>query len=207
MKLRLQAIAKLAQPDKIFPGRFVFFGNRRDRHQPQDRQSRQREQRFHLRTQFIRLKPKLTPLACHIHFKQDARMRPFFLRDPIYLLRERERIDAVDQFKQWQRVTDFIFLQMSHKMPPQIRRQLRNFYSCLLHPTFAEQSLAGFNRLTNSLGLVRLGNRDKLNIINTARRFDCRLRDPFTNVREIFSDGTHEPRYRPGLRPTVRRSG
>src|SRR6266852_6426647 len=99
MKLRLQASAQLAQLNKIFPRGFDFLGDRRDRHKPQDRQSWQREQRFHFCAQLIGLESKLTPLTCYIDLKQNARMQTVFVGDAVDVFGERERIDAVSQFK------------------------------------------------------------------------------------------------------------
>ena len=47
-------------------------------------------------------------------------MQSIFFGDPIYVLSERERIDAMNQFEQWQRMTDFIFLEVSDEMPSQV---------------------------------------------------------------------------------------
>src|SRR5206468_6828804 len=120
MKLRLQASAQLAQLNKIFPRSFGFLGDRRDRHKPQDRQSWQREQRFHFCAQLIGLKAELTPLACYIDLKQNSWMQTVFFGDAVDVFRERERIDAVSQFKQRERMTNLIFLEMPHEMPAQV---------------------------------------------------------------------------------------
>ena len=47
-------------------------------------------------------------------------MEPFFFGNAIYLLRERERIHAVNQFEQRQRIPDLVFLEMTDKMPAQV---------------------------------------------------------------------------------------
>src|SRR6266568_3839177 len=119
MKLRLQASAQLAQLNKIFPRSFGFLGDRRDRHKPQNRQSWQREQRFHFCAQLIGLESKLTPLACYIDLEKNSWMQTVFFGDAVDVFRERERIDAVSQFKQRQRMTNLIFLEMPDKVPAQ----------------------------------------------------------------------------------------
>src|SRR6266699_1263493 len=120
MKLRLQASAQLAQLNKIFPRSFGFLGDRRDRHKPQNRQSWQREQRFHFCAQPIGVKAELTPLACYIDLEKNSWMQTVFFGDAVDVFRERERIDAVSQFKQRQRMTNLIFLEMPDKMPAQV---------------------------------------------------------------------------------------
>src|SRR5437016_8652328 len=138
MEFRLEPIAQFAQLNKIFSRCLRFLGNRRDRHQAEDRQSRKREERLHLRSQLFGLKTELTPLTRHVDLDQNPLMQSFFLRDSINVLRERERIDAVNHFEQRQRVPDFIFLKMPNKMPVQVRWQVRNFYPRFLHSTFSE---------------------------------------------------------------------
>src|SRR6266446_2779836 len=120
MKLRLQASAQLAQLNKIFPRSFGFLGDRRDRHKPQNRQSWQREQRFHFCAQPIGLKAELAPLACYIDLEKNSWMQTVFFGDAVDVFRERERIDAVSQSKQRQRMTNLIFLEMPHEMPAQV---------------------------------------------------------------------------------------
>src|SRR5205809_8065558 len=46
-----------------------------DGHQPQDGQSLQHKQLFHLFAQLIGREPELTPLACHIYLKRSEERR------------------------------------------------------------------------------------------------------------------------------------
>src|SRR2546427_5639272 len=108
MKLRLQASAQLAQLNKIFSRCLRFLGKRRNSHQTQDRQSRKREQRFHFCAKFIRPEPELASLTCYIDLKQNSWMQTVFFGDAVDVFGERERIDAVSQFKQRQRMTNLI---------------------------------------------------------------------------------------------------
>ena len=93
-------------------------------------------------------------------------MHPLLFCDAVYVLRETERIDAVNHFKQWQCMPDFVLLKMSYEMPAQIRGQLGNFRSRFLNAAFTEESLPGFNCLAHFLSRMRLGDRDQLNVIS-----------------------------------------
>src|ERR1700730_9704161 len=117
MELSLKLIAEFAQLNKIFSRRFSFFGDRWNCHQAQDRESWKRQQRFHFGAQFLGRETELAPLARDIDLKQNARMQSVFFGDSVYVLRERERIDAVDQFERRQRMANFIFLEVSNEMP------------------------------------------------------------------------------------------
>src|SRR5437879_8184520 len=120
MKLRLQASAQLEQLNKIFPRSLGFLGDRRDRHNTQDRPTWKREQRFHFCAQLIRLKAELTPLACYIELEKNSWMQAVFFGAAVDVFRERERLDAVSQFKQRERMPNFIFLEMPNEMPAQV---------------------------------------------------------------------------------------
>jgi hypothetical protein len=115
-------------------------------------------------------------------------MQSFLLRNSVYLFRERERINAMDHFEQRQRVPDFVFLEMPHEMPPQIRRQVRNFGSCFLDAAFTEQSLPSLNRLAHFLGWMSFRDRDKLDRFGGAPSFRCRLRDLLANALEVLGN-------------------
>jgi len=115
-------------------------------------------------------------------------MQSFLLCDSVYLLRERERINAMDHFEQRQRLPDFVFLKMPHEMPPQIRRQLRNFGSCFLDAAFTEQSLPSLNRLAHFLRWMRFRDREKLDLFGGATSFRCRLRDLLPNALEVLGN-------------------
>src|SRR6266404_3104927 len=123
-KLLLERIAQLPQSDKIFSRCFSFLRERRNCHQTLNRQSVQREQRLHSVAQLVRLKSELTPLARHVHFEKNAWMQSFFFRDAVHVLCKRRRIDAMDNFKQRQRMPDLIFLEMTDEMPAQVWRHL-----------------------------------------------------------------------------------
>ena len=62
-------------------------------------------------------KPNLLAFAGHIHFEQNARMKPGLFRDAIHVAGELQRIDAVHQLKKRQAVADFVFLQVADEMP------------------------------------------------------------------------------------------
>ena len=47
-------------------------------------------------------------------------MQTVFFGDAVDVLRERERIDAVSQFKQRERMPNLIFLEMPNEMPAQV---------------------------------------------------------------------------------------
>src|SRR5947207_7680974 len=91
-----ERVTQFAQLHKKGSRGFCFSDERRNYHQTLDRQSRQCEQRFHFRAYGFRFETELTPLTCHVYLQQNARMLPVFLRDPVYLLRQRKRIDAMD---------------------------------------------------------------------------------------------------------------
>ena len=55
-------------------------------------------------------------------------MQPFFFGNAIDLLRERERIHAVNQFEQRQCMPDFVFLEVPDEMPAQVGRQFRDLH-------------------------------------------------------------------------------
>ena len=118
-------------------------------------------------------------------------MHSFFIRDPVHVLRQRQRIDAVKKLKERQRVPDFVFLQMSDKMPANTRRQFRNFYSCFLNAAFAKQCLTDFDRLAHFLSGMSLRNCNQLDVISRSTGFRRRLRDLFAHTIEIFSDFGH----------------
>src|SRR5438477_7540126 len=86
---------------------------------------------------------------------------------------------------------DLVFLEMANEVPAQVRWQQRNFCTCLLHPTFTEQILSGFNRLAHFLGRVCLRNRDELDVFHGPTSFHGRLRDPLAHVLEIVGYRTH----------------
>src|SRR6266516_4475956 len=86
---------------------------------------------------------------------------------------------------------DLVFLEMTNEVPAQVRRQQRNFCTCLLHPTFTEQSLSGFNRFTDSFGVVSFGNRHQLDVFHGPTSFHSRLRDLLAHVLEILRDRIH----------------
>ena len=81
-------------------------------------------------------------------------MKSIFLRDAIDLAREIERIDAVEKFEERQRVTNFVFLEMPHEMPAQVRRQLRNLGARFLHAAFTENLLPAFMSRAHFFGVV-----------------------------------------------------
>ena len=83
---------------------------------------------------------------------------------------------------------DFVFLEVSHKMPAQVRRQFRNLRTRFLNTTFAKQSLSSLNRLAHFLSRMRLGDRNEFDLINCAPRLRGSLRDLFPHARNIFSD-------------------
>src|SRR5207248_5565060 len=86
---------------------------------------------------------------------------------------------------------DLVFLEMANEVPTQVRRQQRNFCTCLLHPTFTEQILSGFNRLAHFLGRVCLRNRDELDVFYGTTSFHSRLRDLLAHMLEILRDRIH----------------
>jgi hypothetical protein len=118
-------------------------------------------------------------------------MHPLLFCDAVYVLRETERIDAVNHFKQWQCVPDFVLLKMSYEMPAQIRGQLGNFRSGFLNTTFTEETLPGFNRLAHFLSRMRFGDRNQFNVISRSARFRRRACDLLANALETFGDRTH----------------
>ena len=120
-------------------------------------------------------------------------MKSFLFRNAVHVLRERERIDAVNHLKQRQRVPDLIFLEMTNEMPSQIRRQLRNFYSRFLNTTFAKYTLSRLDRFSHPLGIVRLGDRDQFDRTRRATSFCRGPRDLFVHTREIFGNQVHRP--------------
>ena len=97
----------------------------------------------------------------------------------------------MNQLKQRQRMSNFVFLKMSDKMPPDRRGKLRNFHARFLHPAFAEQSLPRLNRFPHFLGRMRLRNCDKLDPSHVAtriRRHPCNL---LAHTRQIFRNLSH----------------
>src|SRR5438067_13092022 len=91
-----ERVTQFAQLHKKCSRGFCFPGERRNYHQTLDRQSRQCEQRFHFRVYGFRLETKFTPLTRHVHFNQDPWMHSVLVRDPVYLLSQRKRIDVMD---------------------------------------------------------------------------------------------------------------
>src|SRR2546422_10439090 len=90
---------------------------------------------------------------------------------------------------------------MSDEMPPQIRRQLREFNSRFLNTTLAEQSLPSFNRLAHFVGWMCLRDPDELNLVRSASNLRRRSRDLLAHSLEIFNDRSHRKNCRAGAPP------
>ena len=97
----------------------------------------------------------------------------------------------MNHFEQRQHVPNFVLLKMANEMPAQVRRQQRNLCPRFLHAAFTEQRLSRSNCFADFLGVVRLRNRNKLDLINCATSFRRRLSDLFGNTGEVFSNRTH----------------
>src|SRR6266576_3583504 len=122
-------------------------------------------------------------------------MHSVFTRDPVHLLRERERIDAVKKLEERQRVPDFVLLQMTNEMPSQAGREQRNFRARLLHPTFAKQSLTGLVRLVYFLGVVSFGNRHELDIVRRAAFFFSCIGNLRSHMLQVLRNFLHAERF------------
>ena len=118
-------------------------------------------------------------------------MHSFIGCDPVHLLRQCKRINTVKKFEQRKRVTNFVLLQMTNEMPPQVRWKFRNLSARLLHAAFAEQRVPRFNGFAHFLRRVRLGNRDEFDFIDSAASFRCSVRDLFAHAFEVFRNRAH----------------
>ena len=92
-------------------------------------------------------------------------MHSFLFCHSIQVARKLERVDPVEKLKERQCVSNLVLLQMANEMPAQTRRQFRNFCPRFLHATFSEQCLAHIMSSADFLRVVRLGDRDELDII------------------------------------------
>ncbi len=54
--------------------------------------------------------------------EQHAWLHAFLVRDPMHILRERERVDPVKQLEERQGMPDLVLLQMPDEMPAQTGR-------------------------------------------------------------------------------------
>jgi hypothetical protein len=188
LELFFQRIAKLPKIDKEFSRCFCFLGQGRDRHQTFDRQPVQRKQLLHLSSDRFRFKTKLAPLACQIDLEENARMRSFFFRDPIYLPRKIDIVDAVEELEERERVPDLVLLEMTDEVPAQVYRQFRNLDARFLHPAFAKQRLASVISGAHLFGVVRFRDRHELDLIQGTSAFLGRFRDLRLNALQIFGN-------------------
>src|SRR6266550_510221 len=122
-------------------------------------------------------------------------MHSVFIRDPVHLLRERERIDAVKKLEERQRMPDFVFLQMANKVPAQARREQRDLGARLLHAAFAKQSLTSFIYRPHFLRVVRFGNRHELDIVRRAAFFFSCIGNLRSHMLQVLPNFLHAERF------------
>ena len=138
----------------MFARRFRLWRQRRNGHQALNTQTRKRKERLHSSSEGIGRKPDLAPLARDVDFQQDARMQSFFVRDPVHLASELDRIDAVEKLEERKRMPDLVLLQSADEMPARARGQQWDFRARLLDAAFAKELLSGVERRANLFRLV-----------------------------------------------------
>ena len=84
-------------------------------------------------------------------------MQARFVCDSTDILGQGQGINAVEKLKKRQGMANLVLLEMSHEMPAQGGRQLRDFDAGLLHTALAENILPGLMRFAHAFRRMRFG--------------------------------------------------
>ncbi len=114
------------------------------------------EQFLDLRAELLRRKAELAPLARDIHLQQHIRPRTVLGGDALDVAGDVERVHAVEELKERQRVADLVALEMADEMPACAARHERDFCPRLLHAALAENGVPRGQRRAHGLRRVRL---------------------------------------------------
>ena len=157
-------VAHLAQGGEAGAVDLGLRRGRRDAHEALNLQPREREERLELLAQRRGGKAELRGLAGDVHFEEDLGKEPQLGRHAVHRFRQRERVHAVEQLEERQRVAQFVPLEMPDEMPAGSSRQERDFCPRLLHAALAKERVPRVHRLADGIGRMGLGDRDQLDL-------------------------------------------